>query len=264
MEIGHAHELHVWEYLVSAKNTHNGNVFCLTTALRILAGLVVLAGLFACSTASRLKPAFDVTYVQYAAAETAPLLSDTANNLTQCESTRPNPESMLARSFSRRTVQSATLLSTTDVKCKTTAMVPAGGDMIVVARQNDWLFVLEPTTNKEGWISASFMKYGFNSPSWGKVKQCLDMEWSESGIRVKNVCDRDISDMWICFAKNDRSSCSTNWNQIGRLDAGKTDVLRKMPRHTSGTWFAKVCLEPGKVDTGAYANYCNWQTTALS
>jgi len=218
----------------------------------------VLGGLSACSASSlktRLKPAFDVVYVDYTPGEPAELAPDSTAGPVKCEPQRPPPESMIERAFSRRTMLPAELLTRMDADCKTTTIARRGGDLIVVARQGDWLFVQETSENKEGWISSEFLQHGFNE-NWNKTNECIDLEWSLVGLRVKNVCDRDISDFWICFAGKDRKSCATKWYQIGRLDAGKTDVLHNLPRHTSSWWFWKICFEPGRVDPSVSGYPC--------
>lgn len=162
---------------------------------------------------------------------------------------------MIARPFVRQVMLPVRLLNRMDRDCKTTTNVSEGGELIVVARDDRWFFVKQASDNTEGWIDTEFMRYGFKQDR-REASDCIDLQWSVSGVRVKNTCDRDISDMWICVAKRDRKSCGTNWHRIGRLDAGKTDVLRSMSRQTSSWWFWRICFEPGRIQEDGSNYYC--------
>lgn len=80
-----------------------------------------------------------------------------------------------------------------------------------------------------------------NSPE--DILGCVKVLNTYSGMRVKNTCEFDLSDLWICMAKSDRQACRTNWHQVGRLTTRKSTRLGKMPRPSSTSyWLIRACI----------------------
>jgi len=167
-----------------------------------------------------------------------------------CSVQRPEDKHWINRPYVHARSFEIKLFSRPTSDCPSKTTVGKGKDIWVLARQNNWAYIQGADGAHEGWAS---------SVAFGDLQvqnDCFDLEWSSSGMRIKNQCDRDVSEMRVCLMKRKNEGCRTNWRTVKDFQAGKTSRMSNMPRPAGSSWWSlQACFDPGRlVVDGDYAN----------
>jgi len=186
----------------------------------------------------------------YTAGIAVPVDESAAKAGVDCAIQRPDDVRWLDRPYVHARSFEIKVFSRPNSDCPSKITVAEGKDIWVLARQNNWAYIQGADGSHEGW--ASPVAFGdLKVPS-----ECFDLEWSSSGMRIKNECDRDVSEMRVCLRKGKDQGCRTNWRVVKDFQAGKTSRMSSMPRPKGASWWSlQACFDPGRlVANGDYAS----------